>query len=997
MKNTSRTGNSTLATNARRVLAIVVALALTISNFSFAFGETYEGYGYEQTDGYEGIGIIPFGFPFYVPQQIRVYERVGVVSTQQSLDLFHHPTGVFVSTPFRPGYSLYRWEGRIRDAFWVDDDVIVSNQIITANRLSGGITQYSAIASVDVSQIAPAIYADSHISATFRTVQLGMEPVVDLNNFGVSSPAVVVAYHPNILAQYYKDITITNLRDTVPLAPLTLTLQPNNGLINFDFVQNGVIIPNQLSINTDFVDKDADAFYDRVAQLPFGIVPREGLPAGTHTNMVYLSQSWPGLPTFCFVSNGALHVAGLPGNLPVNADPLLNHRHSFEVSFSVMRPAQAVEITNPRDTVNRNAIIDFTDYSILNAPINNTIYNTTGANADFVGPTVYTNPVDPSRPSRERDITVTLEITNCNYSFFDCGNNFAGGPAVYGANALPITPPAGYIVHEATVVNDNLEVVLRPIRVLEVTIQRPGSGVTNIVHPPQLNMTPTPAQPQTWTAVDCTTTPGDIIVTVTSPDGGYHYTMATANALQPPLGYEIVASSRNIDAQGRLVFTLRQLPPNTHTVIFDLDNGIQTDNLPLSISVTDNTPVGVGNVPVVTRPGYTFAGWQQAPGGTIHLNTLAVEGVNITANTTFIAQWTPIMHTVTFVLNGGNVAGNTANTVHSLQQTTAIGTANVPVPVRAGYTFAGWLQTTGAPGGTHTGPQVAALTVNGPMTFTAQWTQIQESSEPPDYVTTPQPTPTPTPTASPSPTPEPTPSPPPTPGPLVIDNTMVGFGDNTIRPGAPLSRAQAITMFFRLLPYELRVRYWATTNSFTDISSNQWFNNAISTLENMGFVGGFPDGTFRPYDNITNAEMMALMIRFMGLEPLNSRANFFTDIEGHWAEFYINAIAYLGLVDVGGPFNPDEPINRAYTAQLFNRKLGHDSIENADEFRHAVRVWIDMDDETAWYYIEILLATNSFYVTQENGRYVIVGLADDKDWTVLEHPGSRPYHLPPLQ
>ncbi|MCL2527054.1 MAG: S-layer homology domain-containing protein [Defluviitaleaceae bacterium] len=355
-------------------------------------------------------------------------------------------------------------------------------------------------------------------------------------------------------------------------------------------------------------------------------------------------------------------------------------------------------------------------------------------------------------------------------------------------------------------------------------------------------------------------------------------------------------------------------------------------------------------------------------------------------------------YTITFNLNGGTQTGSLSLTP-SLPSGSPIGTSNVPVPIRPGYTFAGWLQTAPTPGGVRTRNQVGGVNVTGTMTFVAQWTpagnQQPWPDSPSDPEQTPLPSPTPSPSPTPTPTPTPTPPPAPAPAPIIIDNTMVGFANNTIRPGAPLTRAQAITMFFRLLPYDARVQYWSTSNSFTDVHSNQWFNNAVSTMGNMGFVRGFPDGTFRPNDYISAAEMMALTARFKGLDLNNDGHNFFTDIETHWSAAYVNAIANLGLIDAGGPFNPNQPINRANTAQLFNRILGRDSIENALDFRYAVRTWFDLDDDTAWYYIEILLASNSFYVIQEDGRYVITGVADNKEWDRLEGPNARPYHLPP--
>ena len=221
---------------------------------------------------------------------------------------------------------------------------------------------------------------------------------------------------------------------------------------------------------------------------------------------------------------------------------------------------------------------------------------------------------------------------------------------------------------------------------------------------------------------------------------------------------------------------------------------------------------------------------------------------------------------------------------------------------------------------------------------------------------------------------------------------MIGFTDGTIRPHDPITRAQTITMFFRALPDSVRGQYWYTNNPFADIRTGHWFNNAVSTMYNMGFAEGYLDGTFRPQGNITNAEISALMARFLSLD-LEDHPSVFDDIGGHWAEEYINAVAAQGLVDAGGNFNPDTPITRAHTAQMFNRMDGRDPV-NAYAFIYEVRQWSDNMDPNAWYFLHIMIASNSFYVIRtEDGREYWISLADDIDWSVLERETSEPWHL----
>lgn len=88
---------------------------------------------------------------------------------------------------------------------------------------------------------------------------------------------------------------------------------------------------------------------------------------------------------------------------------------------------------------------------------------------------------------------------------------------------------------------------------------------------------------------------------------------------------------------------------------------------------------------------------------------------------------------------------------------------------------------------------------------------------------------------------------------------MIGDPDGTVQPEGNITRAEVATIFFRMLKDESRNKYWSKTNPYTDVKSIDWYNNAISTLSNMGIINGYPDGTFRPNAGITRAEAMTIV------------------------------------------------------------------------------------------------------------------------------------------
>ena len=62
-------------------------------------------------------------------------------------------------------------------------------------------------------------------------------------------------------------------------------------------------------------------------------------------------------------------------------------------------------------------------------------------------------------------------------------------------------------------------------------------------------------------------------------------------------------------------------------------------------------------------------------------------------------------------------------------------------------------------------------------------------------------------------------------------------------------------------------------NAFKDVQSGDWFLGAVSTAYKAGLINGYEDGTFRPNDNITREQMVAMMIRAMKLGGKEIQAN----------------------------------------------------------------------------------------------------------------------------
>lgn len=214
---------------------------------------------------------------------------------------------------------------------------------------------------------------------------------------------------------------------------------------------------------------------------------------------------------------------------------------------------------------------------------------------------------------------------------------------------------------------------------------------------------------------------------------------------------------------------------------------------------------------------------------------------------------------------------------------------------------------------------------------------------------------------------------------------IIGYSeDGTVRPNANITRAEVATIFFRLLTDEARDQFWMTSNNFSDVLPNDWYNNAVSTMVNMGIIQGYEDGTFRPNANITRAEFAAIAARFMA-SGYGVEDDLFTDIANHWARESINDAAMAGWINgyEDGTFRPDAAITRAEAVTLVNNVLQRKP--DADHMLDSMIKWPD-NPEGTWYYEAIQEATNSHdYDLFEDAEYETwTALQENRDWAALE-------------
>ena len=146
-----------------------------------------------------------------------------------------------------------------------------------------------------------------------------------------------------------------------------------------------------------------------------------------------------------------------------------------------------------------------------------------------------------------------------------------------------------------------------------------------------------------------------------------------------------------------------------------------------------------------------------------------------------------------------------------------------------------------------------------------------------------------------------------------------GNDEGLWRPTASITRGEIATMLYRLL----RNKNVATTVAFSDVEPGIWYEDAAKALASLGIMVG-NEGKFRPDDVITRAEFIMICVRFAESSvPVTSRE--FPDVgTSFWAHDAIGKAVALGWV-IGypnGTFGPNNDLTRSEAVTIINRVLG---------------------------------------------------------------------------
>jgi uncharacterized repeat protein (TIGR02543 family) len=195
-----------------------------------------------------------------------------------------------------------------------------------------------------------------------------------------------------------------------------------------------------------------------------------------------------------------------------------------------------------------------------------------------------------------------------------------------------------------------------------------------------------------------------------------------------------------------------------------------------------------------------------------------------------------------------------------------------------------------------------------------------------------------------------------------------GYTDGTFKPEKTLTRAEIATVLYRLTTDATKTAPLA--KSFTDVPNGKWYTQEVNYIASIGVATGYSDGTFKPEQNITRAELTVLVSRWLAVQRGGATGSPFSDLaQNHWA--YAEILAFVGNGWVkgyeNGTFKPDQSVTRAEFVTILNRVLGRKlATQDAQGYRN---LYSDLTGGTHWAFADIIEASVTHEHTFRSNGY----------------------------
>lgn len=191
---------------------------------------------------------------------------------------------------------------------------------------------------------------------------------------------------------------------------------------------------------------------------------------------------------------------------------------------------------------------------------------------------------------------------------------------------------------------------------------------------------------------------------------------------------------------------------------------------------------------------------------------------------------------------------------------------------------------------------------------------------------------------------------------------MQGYEDKTFKPENFVSREEVAAIFARALEGFNEDENFKDFSDFKD-ADGRWSENYLGFLKSKELVQGYADGTYRPTENMTRAELCVLITNFEEFRDSDAGAlkahTSFPDAQNRWFEPYVKKLEALGII-IGyddGEFKGDRYVSRVEVAIILNRINNRNVKEIPNEFAEKVTENFKDISKDSWYFKEVAEAT----------------------------------------
>jgi len=170
---------------------------------------------------------------------------------------------------------------------------------------------------------------------------------------------------------------------------------------------------------------------------------------------------------------------------------------------------------------------------------------------------------------------------------------------------------------------------------------------------------------------------------------------------------------------------------------------------------------------------------------------------------------------------------------------------------------------------------------------------------------------------------------------------VAGYGNGDYGVEKTITRAEFATLVARARGLEQGAKLAVSQANFTDVKASDWFAGFVNIASTEELVKGYTDNTFKPQNNVTYAEAVAMIIRALGYEP---------SVKGVWPNNYISKASELGVAKTIA--TPNNAATRGDVFKMLDNALNIDLMKQV-EYGTDIRFDVQEDKSLLTEYLDV--------------------------------------------